>query len=123
MTKKRIYIFGAVILLVITATFFHAQQVWPVQPKDLVGVYRNPKNLKDVIYLRADANYEHDTGAEKYFGKWSVNKWNGDVSLVSIQFDDRTEFNTPYIVGSRFGRVENLYITNKSDEEWRKTEK
>jgi isopentenyl diphosphate isomerase/L-lactate dehydrogenase-like FMN-dependent dehydrogenase len=86
MTRKRIYIFASVSLLAVTAGCFHAQQVWPVHNRDVVGVYRNARNSKDAIYLKANGDYEHDTGQQKYVGKWSISKWDGDVSLVSIQF-------------------------------------
>lgn len=119
MTRKRIT------LLVfstpaVAGVLGHAQQVWPVENEDVVGVYRNIRDSKDAIYLRSNGEYLHQTDGRRYVGRWSLNRWDGDVSLVNVRFVGQVELNAPYIVGSRFGRVENLYLSNKSAEEWRK---
>lgn len=102
------------------ATFLHVQQIWPVEKAQVAGVYRNPQNPLDTISLQPNGEYKHSTGQEQYFGKWSLEARDGDVSLVHVRFQGKGEPNTPYIVGSRFGRVVNLYVSNKSPEQWEK---
>lgn len=119
--KKCICILGLALLL--AAVFFHAQQIWPVHKRDVIGVYRNTQNSDDIIYLKLNGGFEHRTVQQKYTGKWNMNKWDEDVTIVSLQFEGKQEFYSSYVIGSRFGRVENLYITDKLDAEWRKAEK
>ena len=119
-SRSTFILIGFILSLALTSVYLHARQVWPVQNQDVVGAYRNARNSRDVIYLKSNGDYEHNTGKQKYIGKWSINNWDGDVSILTIQFQKQSDQNTSYIVGSRFGQVKNLYMTSKSFEEWRK---
>lgn len=118
MMKKRVPLF-AITLMVSGVALSHARQVWPVQRQSVIGTYRGNNNSDSTLFLEKNGRYEHQVGQQKFTGRWQINEWDGDVTLVNINLDHgAAERNDSYIVGSHFGHVENLYLSNKSPEQW-----